>query len=162
MRLRGSIGKYVLGVKDVKYVFTGVKAPKIRKTNYFDFFSNHIKSHSIHCLSNTTATINMKSKYHKITFTIHVNSLKDKIILSIDPLEISVLSHGLACTGIYVPLIDAPLTIVDEHTIHLKDCVITGDFSSVESKNGLVGIDQTLQCNWTHGGIFSTKIDIIF
>lgn len=162
MRLRGSIGKYVLGVKDVKYVFTGVKAPKIRKTKYFDFFFNHIKSHSIHCISNTTATINMKSKYHKITFTIHVNSLKDKIILSIDPIEISVLDHGLACTGIYVPLIDAPLTIVDEHTIHLKDCVITGDFSSVESKNGLVGIDRTLQCNWTHGGSFSTKIDIIF
>ena len=104
----------------------------------------------------------MRSQYHEINFTIHVNSLKDKIILSIDPIEISVLSHGLACTGIYIPLIDAPSTIVDEHTIHLKNCVIKGDFPSVESKNGLVGIDQTLQCNWTHGGRFSTKIDIIF
>jgi len=161
MQLRGSIGKYVLGVKDVKYVFTGVKAPKIQKTKRFDFFFNHIKSHCIHCLSNTKATINMKSQYHEINYTIHAHSSKDKIIISIDPIEISVLSHGIACTGIYVPLIDAPSNIVDEYTIHLKECVITGDFPSVESKNGLIGIDQTLQSNWTHGGRFSTKIDII-
>jgi hypothetical protein len=78
----------------------------------------------------------------------------------IDPLEIYVLGHDLNCTGCFVPIIDAPSKIIDKNTIQIQDCIIKGEFPLIHMGTTRTIIDQTMATNWTHGGVFSTWLEI--
>ncbi len=162
MSIRGPIGKYLLGAKDAKYAITGVKPPTKKKDETIDFFSDHITSHSIDILSQTEANLTAKSQYHQVTAQIHVGISKGKPTISIDPFEISVLSHDLEYTSIFAPVIDAKIKKVNDHTIQIDGCTIKGDFTNLQMEQGIAAIKQTCATNWTHGGVFSSKIDFIF
>jgi len=160
--LRGSTGKYILGIKDATYALTGVKPPKKQYTNKIDFFSDHIKSYSIEIISSNKASVKAASKYHEMQLTIETSLDNGKPVITIDPLIISILDHDLEYTSVYVPLIDAEVTKKGKDTIKIKGCTIKGDFPVFQEKEGMLAVDQILATNWTHGGIFTTKLHIIF
>jgi hypothetical protein len=161
LALRGKTGKYLLGAKDALYAITGVKAPKKIIQTTFDLFSKHVTSSSITIISNIQAAIKIRSQFHEINLSIHLNSSKDTIHIDIDPLNVSVLTHDLFCNGVFIPVIDAPAQIIDDENIQIQGCLLKGQFPSITKKDGLVAIDRTYETNWTHGGIYSTSLHLI-
>jgi hypothetical protein len=158
--LRGSIGKYLLGIKDVSYVIKGVRSPKETQMSGIDWFSKHIHSYSIDWSSKQNAIIKATSSNHQVLFNIQVSVRKNVPTIIIDPVEIYILGHDLDCTRCFVPVIDAPGKIIDKNTLQIQDCLIKGDFPSIQVDTKSTVIDQTLATNWTHGGVFSTWLEI--
>jgi hypothetical protein len=161
MHLRGPIGKYILGIKDISYIIKGVNLPKEKKIKNFDWFSNHIESYSINCPSKINAIIKATSCHHEVILNIYISFQKESLNLTIDPLEIFVLQHDLECTGCFIPIINTPCKVIDKNTIQIQNCIIKGDFPSIQKYDQGIAINQSLKTNWTHGGIFSTKLEII-
>lgn len=158
--LRGPSGKYLLGVKDATYAVTGVKPPKTKQHNTIDYFSNHIVDHNIEITNNNAASIQCSSIYHKITMNITAYKKDKKFVISINPLTIQTLAHDLETTKMFIPLIDSPVTKLDEKTLSLPGCTLEGDFQTIQSIDNQTGIDKTLATNWTHGGIYKGEFII--
>jgi lanthionine synthetase-like protein len=160
-RIRGSIGKYLLGIKDATYAITGVKPPHRKEKQQIDLISNHINSATIECISNNKAIIKCTTPYHNITFTIQVTLEKKDIVIAINPFIIEVCDHDLTTNSVIYPLIDGKITHKTNTSIELDGCILKGAFQNIVHIDQCTGIDQTLETNWTHGGIFKSSLTII-
>jgi len=156
---RGPIGKYILGIKDASYAVTGVRPPKQRK-KVIDVIGKHIKNTSIEKRGDNSVTIHCQTAFHSITLFINVFLSKQDVTILIDPIRINVCDHDVFTNSVIFPLTDEPIKKKTNQQMIFEDFSIEGEFKEFVSINDYNGIDQTLQSNWTHGGIFSTELMI--
>ena len=78
-----------------------------------------------------------------------------------DPLIIKVLDHDLSCKQVLFPLIGKKLEKKSNKQLHFDGFSIRGDFKSVVTTDEFTAVDQTLSTNWTHGGMYKGKFEII-
>ena len=159
-RLRGNIGKYVIGAKDARYAITGVKEPSIESTIHRDNLKNAISSSEINILSNNEAEIQCHTSFHllKIAFCFRISNETLQIEMKI---SITVKKHDLPIEQqILFPVIGAKPVETSDETIKFNGFHITGDCSPLIQKESFTSINQTLKANWTHAG-FCKKTYII-
>ena len=163
-RLRGNIGKFIIGAKDAKYAITGVKGPEPDKRIQLDLFNNHIISSELSLLSDTSAQIKCNSSIHTLTINFSWSIIQQSLIITMN-ITITVNKHDLSSKQqILFPVIGAKPIKKSKKTIHFKGFSLTGDISPLLQTDSFTAIDQTLSSNWTHAGMckktYSIKIPL--
>jgi len=151
--LRGNIGKFINGSKDVRYVVTGVKPPNQKRSIHLDLIQNHIISSSVTIHQPNKAHCLIHLPYHTIKLTFLFSSNNDSLDIKMN-IEMSVNTHDLPVKQIILfPLIGAKPKSVSDTNIDFASFSLQGDCSRCIQKDAFTAINQTLSTNWTHGGV---------
>jgi len=159
--LRGQIGKYLLSLSDIKYFITGVKNPKSSEKNIIDPFEKHIKNTKILSIDDSSVTVQFLSDFHKITLNISGNKNKNNIIINFDPVSIEMLKHDLVVDKVLFPIIGAKTREISQDKLCFKKFILKTEIPSLVKTKDFIAVDQTLATNWTHGGIYKGKFEIV-
>ncbi|MEA3458401.1 MAG: hypothetical protein U9R21_06955, partial [Candidatus Thermoplasmatota archaeon] len=98
---------------------------------------------------------------HRIELTVTSIKKGEKLHIFFDSLVIKVLDHDLSCKQVLFPLIGKKLEKKSNEQLHFDGFSIRGDFKSVVTTDEFTAVDQTLSTNWTHGGMYKGKFEII-
>lgn len=159
-RLRGNIGKYLIGAKDARYAITGVKGPSVDNSIQMEPFKNNISSSKITLLSKNEAEIDCHTRYHYIKINLYFTTQDERLQIQMKS-TITVKKHDLSSKQqILFPVIGAKPVETSDKTIRFNGFHLTGDCSPLIQKEDYTAINQTLKTNWTHAGL-SKKTYII-
>jgi len=159
--LRGDIGKYILGIGEIKHILNGIDGPTSVNHPIIIPFGSFIRDHSLTISKDNVATIQWIARYHQITMKLKACKTKDTYHIYIDPVLIEVLDHDLQCHQVLFPVVNKKAEHWTEHDIEFEDFTIKGNFSQIHSNETLTAVDITLASNWTHGGTYKTTLEII-
>lgn len=159
--LRGGVGKFVLGILDTKYFLKGVYGNKPSDTVKVRSFEKHKKKTINVQIDGDSAKGYCETDIHRVEFTITSIKKGKKLHIFFDPLIIKVLDHDLSCKQVLFPLIGKKLEKKSNKQLHFDGFSIRGDFKSVVTTDEFTAVDQTLSTNWTHGGMYKGKFEII-
>jgi len=159
--LRGPIGKYILGISELKYIMKGVFGPTPLSGIHLGLFSTipernaqvTIEKNQVHCICQT--------RFHQITATLSFSKKEKDLCVHFSPVRIEVLGHDLCCDQVLFPIINTKPLKKTENEFVFKKFSLKGDFTRTIENETMIGVDQTLSTNWTHGGLFETRFDII-
>ncbi|MBS3801536.1 MAG: hypothetical protein KGY65_02170 [Candidatus Thermoplasmatota archaeon] len=152
-RLRGNIGKFVIGAGDARYAITGVKGPELSEDIHLDLFKNQIISSELVIQSDNTAQINCRSSVHILTINLSCSIVQQSVIVDMN-ITIKVNDHDLPTDQqILFPVIGAKPLKTLKNSIYFKGFSLTGDISTLVQTDSFTAINQTLASNWTHAGI---------
>ena len=159
--LRGSLGKYILGISDVKYVLKGVYGPKpLKEKNISSFekikktsFSIEIKGKSAHCHCETSL--------HHLSTTVSAYKQGKDLCIQFTPLTIEVLDHDIDCQQVLFPIIGSKPSKIKKDMILFEGFSVKGAFPKIYADDTVTAVDQTLSTNWTHGGIYQKPFEVI-
>ena len=160
-RLRGKYGKFLLGLGDAKYFLQGVKKPEQYskvKVNSFELYRKK-KLHTY--ISGNMAKVSCETELHKIIFEIYINEEREQIIISFDPLIIEVLKHDISCKQVLFPTVGSASIRKTGTSLQFDGFEVRGDFKKVVETPDFTAVDQTLATNWTHGGVYKGKFEIM-
>jgi len=159
--LRGGVGKFVLGISDVKYFLKGVYRDKPSDIIKICPFEKHKKKAMDVQIDGDSAHGHCETNIHRIEVTIAAVEKGSKIHIFFDPLIIKVLDHDLSCKQILFPLIGKKLEKKSKKQLHFDGFSIKGDFKSLFTTDEFTAANQTLSTNWTHGGMYKGKFELI-
>lgn len=159
--LRSQIGKYLLSLSDVKYFLTGVKKPVITRVPRVDLFEKHIKNIEVLSLDKSSAFVRFSSDLHRITLGISVKKIKNQIRIMFDPVLIEMLKHDLVVEKVLFPVVGSTLIKKTDKELQFKRFKVNGDFKKVVETPEFTAADQTLATNWTHGGLYKGRFEIV-
>ena len=159
---RGVFGRYILALENIPYYLKGVEGPVHDSPLAPTSIGKHLLSKTIQTQSPTQIQIEGKTQYHELSFTIHTFKDKKGIHLLIDPLRINVRAYDLTeKQRVILPCIDAQAQKISETRLTFPRFYIEGYFPRVNQTECYTEVDHTLTTNWTHGGIFTSSLDII-
>ena len=159
--LRGRVGKFILGISDAKYFLKGVHSGKSSETIKIRPFEIHKKKAMGVQIEGSSAHGYCETYIHRIEFTINSKKEGEKLHIIFDPLIIKVLDHDLSCNQVFFPIIGRKLEKKVNNQLDFNGFIVKGDFKNVVTTDEFTAVDQTLSTNWTHGGIFKGKFEII-
>lgn len=159
-RLRGSYGKFLLGVKEIKYFLQGVEEPKVFEGVNLDYIGKHVKKWDV-SISNGSAHITCETGLHRIKLSISVAYEGEEIHILFDPFVVETLKHDVSCKQVLLPVVDAPLVRKTDERLCFKGFEVVGDFKDVVEAEDFTGVDQTLTTNWTHGGVYRGGFTVV-
>ena len=159
--IRGPIGKYLLGISDLKYILKGVSGPIPLFDIHLKLLSSIPKKHTSMTIDGNHAHCVCQTRFHRISATLSFSRKNDDLIIHFTPITIEVLGHDLKCHQVLFPLVGSKLCGKKHNELLFKGFNLKGDFPKILETKSLTGVDQTLSTNWTHGGIFETEFNII-
>jgi len=159
---RGIFGRYILALENIPYYLKGVEGPVHESALPPTPIGKHLISKTIQTQSPTKIHIEGKTQYHELSFTIQVFKDKQGIHLLIDPLRISVRAFDLTeKQRVILPCIDAQAQKISDTRLTFPHFYIEGYFPQVKQTERYTEVDHTLTTNWTHGGLFTSSLDIV-
>ena len=150
---RGRHGKFILGLKSIKYIFNGVHPPRKLEEPKMDLLGNHMKKFYI-TIEDDHADVRYETDIHKVEIHITVTKKEDSILVMFDPFVIKVLNHGLECKQVLFPVVGSKLRKKDKNLLEFHGFDIITDYKQIIEGDDFLAIDRTLETNWTHGGIY--------
>jgi len=155
--LRGNYGKFLIGAIDARYVLSGVKAPEPLTDIQLDLIKNHVISSDITVVSNNNATVTIHTSVHRIQIILHFSTSKDTLLVDLS-IQVSVKAHDLSTKQLVLfPVIGAKPDKISDEQIEFDGFFLSGDLSKRIQKESFIAINQTLESNWTHGGLCEKK-----
>jgi hypothetical protein len=158
--LRGKYTKFILSIADVKYFLQGVHAPKISDKIKIDMLKNHIKSWDV-SIDKGVIRGWCQTSLHKISYTISFCIKDKKFLICFNPLVIEVLDHDVAVPQVLFPVIGSSLLSSNNEYLEFDGCIVRCENNKIIMQDTVTAVDQTYVTNWTHGGVFQGKFDII-
>lgn len=155
--LRGNYGKFLIGAIDARYVLSGVKAPEPLTDIQLDLIKNHVISSDIILVSNNIATVTIHTSVHRIQITLDFSTSIDTLMIDLF-IQVAVKTHDLSTKQLVLfPVIGAKPDKISDGRIDFNGFCLSGDLSKRIQKESFIAINQTLESNWTHGGLCEKK-----
>ena len=158
--MRGTYGKYLLEIFTLGYFLKGVHEPKKDKNVRIDSFEKYIKDWGI-SVDNNSAHGFCKTDRHKIEYDISVLKKGNHLCISLNPVIIKVLGHDLSVDHTFFPVVGSKSKKRGDGKLSFDGFSIIGDFRDVVYTDDFTAVDQTLSTNWTQGGIYKGKFEIL-
>jgi len=160
-RLRGDIGKYILGIREINYMIYGIDGPEPATRMNIIPFGPYLKQHTVSIKEHQSAMIKWTTKYHRITLSFTARNGDDAYHIHIDPIRIEVMAHDLQCRQVLFPVIGAQALTLTSKTIECHGFSLHGEFPKTYKKDNVTAVDISLASNWTHGGKYERALDLI-
>ena len=158
--VRGPYGRFLLEIFDLEYFLKGVHEPKKEDHVRIESFEKYIKDWDISVDKNSAHGF-CQTDLHKIEYEISVIKKGNDLCISFNPVIIKVLGHDLSVDHTFFPVVGSKYKKREDEKLFFDGFNIIGDFRDVVSSDDYTAVDQTLATNWTHGGIFKGKFEII-
>ena len=158
--MRGRYGKFLLSVVEAKYLLKGVFEPKINEDIKIKPFGKYVKEWDISIDKNCAFGF-CQTRLHRIEYSISVTKKGKKLSISFNPFVIKALGHDFPVKHTFLPVIGCKSKKRVGKELVFDGFTVSGDFRDVIFTDDATIIDQTCATNWTHGGIYKGKFDII-
>lgn len=159
--LRGRMGKFLLGLRDVKFFVKGVYGPKpYDKIGVNLIEKQKIKKVTVE-VNGTKVKCSCETMLHRVSTTISACEKGKNLHVSFNPLLIEVLQHDLSCRQVLFPLIGCKLREQKNGTLCFDGFHVSGEFPRVVLTEMFTAVDQTLTTNWTHGGLYKGYFEVV-
>jgi len=144
----------------VKYFFKGVFGPKIDGDIKIKPFGKYVNEWDV-SVDNNCAFGFCQTRLHRIEYTISVTKKGKKLSISFDPFVIKTLDHDFPVEHMFLPVIGCKSKKRVGKELVFDGFTFLGDLRDVIFTDDNTIIDQTCATNWTHGGIYKGKFDVI-
>ncbi len=98
---------------------------------------------------------------HGIEYTISVTRKGKDLVISFDPFIVKVLGHDLPAEHTFFPVVGCRCKDRVDRQLFFDGFIVAGEFKDIILADDVTAVDQTLTTNWTHGGAYKGKFDII-
>ena len=159
-QIRGGPGKFILSVFDVKYFLKGVHEPEINKEIKIHHFGKYVKKWDVSVDKNSAVGF-CETDLHRIEYTMSVTKKGNDFVISFDPLIIKVLNHDLSIGHTFFPVIGSKSKKRVGRQLFFDGFAVSGDFRDIVFGDDFTAVDQTRATNWTHGGLYKGRFDIV-
>lgn len=159
-QLRGRYGKFLLSVSDAKYFLQGVNGPKLNDRFTINPVGKYGRQWDV-CVDKGVIRGWFQTALHKITYTISFSKKESGLCISFNPVCVEVLKHDVAVAPVLFPVIGSCLCSKNDTFLEFDGFSVSYENNKIISKDDVIAIDQTYVTNWTHGGVFQGKFDIL-